>query len=248
MSSYNQKNYEIIQTLFSITYHVLWLFPLYGVSFILNTFWYADIAVEAMAIEKKKYKNEGIKTVDIDLATRLYHELVNVLVIVFFMIQSTLLSLMFRPYVGMISDIIHSSFMYAFFAFTYKWGTDQIDFMHIMGFFDKHFAYFCGFGFCFTITTRIFPGMMSNGVYALSFPILLLLSIKAAPPKEVNISSWEELGRFVLDENKNRTDDHIYSFNYNQYNEDKKRQIGIFSFSVYCIKAIQRYLDQKVKL
>ena len=250
----SSRNSELIQLLFTIIYYAFWLLPLYGISFILNTFWYADIANEAMAIEKKIYKNEGIKTVDIDIATRLYHELINVLVLIFFMIQSFLLSKILVSYIGLFSDIIHKSLMYSFLAFTYKWGTDKIDFMRIMAFFEKHFAYFCGFGFVFTMLTRIFPGMMSSGIYALSFPFLLLLATKASPPKDINIQSFDDFLKSikgydsftVLKYPKN--DDNIYTFDFNMYNQDKNSKIGVFSFSIYCIKAIQIYLEKKIKI
>ena len=248
----SSRNTELIQLLFSTTYYVCWLLPLYGISFILNTFWYSDIATEAMAIEKKIYKNEGIRTFDIDIATRLYHELINVLVLIFFMIQSFVLSQILVSYIGLLSDITHKSFMYSFFAFTYKWGTDKIDFMKIMAFFDKHFAYFCGFGFVFTMLTRIFPGMMSNGVYALSFPILLLLATKASPPKDINIQSFDDFLKYIKDYDRlticSKNDDNIYTFDCNVYTQDKNARTGVFSFSLYCIKAIQVYLEKKIKI
>jgi len=93
---------------------------------------------------------------------------------------------------------------------------------------------------------------MGSGVYALSFPIFLLLSIKAAPPKDIQISGIEDFIGYIIAYDKNKSDKyqrtyaHIYNYDSNAPTE-KKRRFGIFTFSLYFIQAIQKYLEKKIK-
>jgi hypothetical protein len=48
--------------------------------------------------------------------------------------------------------------------------------------FESNWAYYFGFGLLFTILLYTFPGLVNSGVFALFFPLLVLLSVDAAPP------------------------------------------------------------------
>lgn len=88
----------LAKAVIEILYHVLYLYPLYIASFIYNSFYYLDIANDALLIERNMYKNEGVTEPSADLVTRIYNEIINALILLFFIIQSYLLS--FLPYVG----------------------------------------------------------------------------------------------------------------------------------------------------
>jgi len=242
---------EVAQTVFSVIYYVFYLIPLYLISFIYNSFYYADIATEAINIERQIFRNRGINQPQADVLTRIYNEVINALVLIFFILQSFIIS--YIPYIGSILYLFNQSFMYAFFCFTYKWGTDQVDLYKIIAFFDKYFSYFAGFGFVYAVITRIFPGLTGSGVYALLFPIFLLLSIKASPPKDLDINDNEKFVNhlkllFKKDKNESQlvTYDNIDTFNYDEVKMILKAKIGIFTFPQLCIKFVGDLLKKKL--
>lgn len=229
------KHSDIAQIIFSVLYHVLYLIPLYIFSFVVNTFDYMDMATEALTLEQKLFKNRGVTTPAADIVTRIYNEVINALILIFFLIQSFVIS--FFPYFGPIFSLVSQSFMYAFYCFTYKWGTDQVDLYRILAFFEKHFFYFAGFGFVYACITRLFPGIMGGGVYAALFPIFLLLSIKASPPKDLEINSFSQFKthlRLMFKKKKQERPavelDYIHTFNYQEICQEFKSKIGIFTF------------------
>ncbi|OQR81848.1 hypothetical protein THRCLA_11351 [Thraustotheca clavata] len=58
-----------------------------------------------------------------------------------------------------------------------------------------HWAYFAGFGSPFTLATFFAPNFLSKGLFAVFFPVFLLLSITSDPP-EIPISSEYKLPLF----------------------------------------------------
>ena len=247
------RHYEVAQFTFSILYHLIYLLPLYAFSFVINTFDYSDMAVEALTIEGKLFKNRGVTAPDADVPTRIYNEVITALILIFFIIQSMLVS--FIPIFGPVLSLIMQSFMYAFYCFTYKWGTDQGDLYRILAFFEKHFFYFAGFGFVYASVTRLFPGIMGGGVYAALFPIFLLLSIKATPPRELEIKSFQQFKehvRLMFKKKKQERPvieyDYINTFNYQEICNTFKHKLGIFTFPLMGKNFIGSYLNKKLKL
>jgi len=247
------SHYEVAQAIFSILYHLLYLLPLYLFSFIINTFDYSDMATEALTIEGKLFKNRGVTTPDADLPTRLYNEVINALILLFFIIQCFIIS--FTPYLGHILSLVLQSFMYAFYCFTYKWGTDQGDLYKILAFFEKHFFYFAGFGFVYASITRLFPGILGGGIYAALFPIFLLLSIKATPPKDLEIKTFQQFQDHVKMMFKKKKQerpvieyDYISTFNYQEVCQAFRRKWGIFTFPLMAKNFLGSYLGKKINI
>jgi len=247
----SMRQRELAQTIFSILYHLLYLYPLFIGSLLINSFDYMDMAAEALKLEKKVFRNRGVTDPSADVLTRIYNEVINALFLVFFLLQSFVLS--FVPYVGPIISLLSQSFVYAFYCFTYKWGTDQVDLFKILAFFEKHFFYFSGFGFVYAIITRIFPGLMGSAVYAALFPVFLLLSIKASPPRDLKVDSVEEFLNHAKSMFKKKKQDrpvieydYIDTFNYQEFCKSLKNKIGIFIFPLMGINFVGSYLNKKV--
>lgn len=251
------KHWEWAKIIFTILYHLFYLYPLLIGSLLFNSFYYLDISTEALNIERNIFRNRGVRPAAPDIVTRLYNELINLLVIIFYAIQVFLLS--YVPIFGFILYIFTQSFMYAFYCFTYKWGTDQVDLHRILAFFDKYFFYFSGFGFVYasitTILTQIYPSLVGTGVYAAAFPIWLLLSIKASPPKHLEIKSVGEfINHFKAIFMRNSPQrpqieyDYIDTFNYEEARLILKNKIGIFTFPLMLIDFIRSYLAGKVNV
>lgn len=240
---------------YAALYHVFILIPIYMVSFILNTFWYGDIAVEGMQIEIRK-GNKNILPPTSDVATRLYNEVINGVLVGFFFLQAFLVSLI--PVVGEPLRLFHMCFIYAFTAFAYKWGTEAQNFKRIIAFFEDHFAYYCGFGFFFTCMTMIAPGLMSSGVYSLLFPVFELLAIKGTPPTLTQrITNFSQIAEAMRDYEKHsiyqdkpsegKVTQLAYIRNY-QYNPERESGFGVFTFAKFGIELTGDLLRRYYKL
>jgi len=121
---------------------VLWLFPIYSISFILNLLWYQDIADHAFVIH-------GVKVVKAEfswsrwlnsIATAVYQQL---LMLTFFM-QRALIS--WVPLVGSWLAGLHMCWLFAFYAFDYKWTLQNVELEARLSNFESHWAYYTGFG------------------------------------------------------------------------------------------------------
>lgn len=165
--------------------------------------------------------------------------------LVFFIIQSFLVG--FIPIIGPIFAFFSQSFMYAFFCFTYKWGTEDIHIYRVIYFFDRRFFYFAGFGCIYAIITRIFPGLVGSGVYALIFPIFLLLSIKASPPKNTKVNDLAEFTQkfnvTAMLKSEREAMDNITDVEALSLLEKK---LGIFRLSLEGIKFFGAYLNKRL--
>ena len=246
--SQSSSQSELTQTIFSVLYHLFYLYPLYLCSLVINSFDYMDMAAEALSLGRKKSRNKGPSA---DILTRIYNEVINALFLIFFLLQAFILS--YIPYLGPILSLISQSFTYAFYCFTYKWGTDQADLYRILAFFDKHFFYFSGFGFIYAIVTRIFPGLVGSGVYAALFPVFLLLSIRAKPPKDFVLNDLGDLNYHLKmmqgakEERRVVEYDDIDTFDYKGFCLSLKSQIGAFTFPLIGINFVGRFLGSKVQ-
>jgi len=182
---------------------------------------------------------------------------INGVLVGFFFFQAFLVSLI--PVVGEPLRIFHMCFIYAFTAFAYKWGTEAQNFKRIISFFEKHFAYFCGFGFFFTLCTVLSPKLVSSGVYSLLFPIFELLAIKGTPPTvSKRITSFAQIAEAMQDYEKHsiysdkpsegKITKLAYIRNY-QYKPEEDSTFGIFTFAKFGIELtgnmLQKYYYKK---
>ncbi|KAL0585849.1 hypothetical protein ABG067_004383 [Albugo candida] len=149
-------------------YQILWMYPIYCISFILNTIWYQEIADDAYVQMHGKPRITPV----VDM---LRDEMYRAILVGFFLLQTVLSYLI--PVIGPALSFIHLSWLYALYCFEYKWSlagwTLERKLMHL----EKNWAYFAGFGSPFTLATFFVPNFVSKGVFALLFPVFLLLAI-----------------------------------------------------------------------
>lgn len=168
---------ETMELLFSLMYKILWIYPLYSISFILNAIWYQDIADFAYMIKSGVRPNTSF-TFQRWLQS-MAEEVYRTLLITCFMVQVFVMS--FIPVVGKFLAGLHFCWLYALYSFEYKWTLERWSLLARLQFFEDRWAYFAGFGFPAAVVTFAFPKFISAGLFAFSFPMFVLLAIVAVP-------------------------------------------------------------------
>ncbi|KAJ0404172.1 hypothetical protein ATCC90586_008623 [Pythium insidiosum] len=146
-----------------LLYQVLWMYPIYCISFILNTIWYQEIADDA-------YIQQHGKPSPSPVADMIRDELYRAILVAFFLLQTVLSYLI--PVVGPAVSFIHLSWLYSLYCFEYKWSLAGWSLEKRLGHLEQNWAYFAGFGAPFTLATFFVPNFVSKGIFALLFPVV----------------------------------------------------------------------------
>merc|ERR1719478_1629390 len=85
------------------------------------------------------------------------------------------------PYVGTPMAIVLSCFIYAFYSFEYKWALEGVPLTERMEQLETNWVFLLGFGLPFTLATYSFSFFVSGGLYALLFPVNILLATITTP-------------------------------------------------------------------
>lgn len=240
----NIIGYILIQFkwMFTIIYYPLLLIA-YLVSFILSSFWFLDIAEEAISIERRFFENKNFESAKVDNVTRIRNEIIRILLVLLFFVQ--ILVCTYIPYFGNLIELLHYSFLYSLYCFEYKWGTDSY-LQKNLAFFEQNAPYFMGFGFIFALLTKFFPFLLSTGIYAILFPIFLLTAVRATPPAVKNENIKDFVNSFL--EKKPLVYLTIKNFEY----DDEKYQnsdlgYGLFYFCRKGIKGVELLLERLLR-
>ncbi|CAI5728861.1 unnamed protein product [Peronospora destructor] len=158
-----------------LLYQVLWMYPIYCISFILNTIWYQEIADDA-------YLQLHGKPSPAAVTDMIRDEMYRAILVAFFLLQTVLSYLI--PVVGPVMSFIHLSWLYSLYCFEYKWSLAGWSLERRLAHLEHNWAYFAGFGSPFTLATFFVPNFVSKGIFALLFPVFLLLAIACDPVSE----------------------------------------------------------------
>jgi etoposide-induced 2.4 mRNA len=90
------------------------------------------------------------------------------------------------PIVGPIISFIYFCWIYAYYSFEYKWINQGWKLEKRIEYFEERWAYFAGFGFTFTVITFFVDQFLSAGVFALFFPIYIIMANNALPMPRQN--------------------------------------------------------------
>lgn len=153
------------------------MYPIYCISFILNTIWYQEIADDA-------YVQLHGKPSTTPVTDMIRDELYRAIIVAFFLLQTVLSYLL--PVVGPATSFVHLSWLYSLYCFEYKWSLAGWSLERRLAHLEQNWAYFAGFGSPFTLATFFVPNFVSKGIFALLFPVFLLLAIACDPVSEGN--------------------------------------------------------------
>jgi etoposide-induced 2.4 mRNA len=166
-----------IQLFISFIYNILWVYPIYILSFILNSIWYKEIAEEGLRTESKitinKFKNEHkFKSILYQIAG----DGIKLLNMNWFFLQSILVS--YIPYIGNTIYILHLALFHSMCCFDYRWSSQNITWNQRKLIMHSYWPYFLGFGLTPAILQVYIPSFVGTGLYAMIYPIFILLSVK----------------------------------------------------------------------
>jgi len=164
---------DFIATSFSVLYKVFWIYPIYCISFVLNTVMYQEIADSALR-STQRAPVPGIPVLE-----RIIQETWRVLVNLVYLVEMYLLS--YIPIIGPLLYFVHSCWMASIYCFEYGWVHQRWSANARVDYFECHWLYFFGFGFPVSFVSYFCPRFIDAGVFALFFPVFVLTATRAEP-------------------------------------------------------------------
>lgn len=92
----------------------------------------------------------------------------------------------YSQYVTLAVYCVHLSWYYALYAYDYRFSLQHTPLNARLETFETHWSYYCGFGLPSAVLTLVFPKFFNAGVFALTFPVFLILAIIAPPIESTN--------------------------------------------------------------
>lgn len=166
----------------SILYHILWIYPIYCLSFILNTVMYQDLADEAFAISRKCVSDKPRRCVS--LLRRVVDEMFRVLLNFLYILWMHVLYVI--PIIGPALYFVHFCWLASLYAFEYRWVSLKWNTGERLQYLEKHWIYFFGFGFPVSLLCFAMPRFVDTGVFAILFPLFIFTSTMAQPKAAQN--------------------------------------------------------------
>jgi etoposide-induced 2.4 mRNA len=167
-----------VQELTSNFFTVLWLVPMYALSFILNTLWYVEIAEQVF---KQEY---GRMTPITSIAEIIRDEVYRILLMVWLTLQIYGVYALV-PYVGSLYAFVYTSWICAFYCYDYKWTLQGWTIDQRLHVFEEHWVFMLGFGAPCALVTWWLPQFVGYGIYAMVFPLSMILAIISSPVKHL---------------------------------------------------------------
>lgn len=157
---------------------VLWLWPVYGISFVFNLVWYSNFFALGLQVLQKTPMRPT--TWDSEtIGSRVADILVKLTLTLMLLVMATLFY--FIPVIGPLIAFVLTCLLYAFYAFDYRWDANGWKLEQRLDHFHRNYSFFVGFGMPITILSFFMPFFLSNGIFAFLFPLYSLLAIKVKP-------------------------------------------------------------------
>ena len=166
-----------LSSLLLSVFYIVWVYPLYAISFLLNAIWYQDIA--DMAFLTRGHKQHTPPLSFQRWIAAMSEELYRLLLVSLFLVQLSLVSLL--PVVGQPLSVLHLCWLYSLYSFEYKWSLQGWRLETRLDFFERRWSYFAGFGCPAALLGVLFPRLIASGVFAMAFPMFIILAVIAKP-------------------------------------------------------------------
>ena len=177
----------------SWVYYSLWIAPLYIVTFILNTIWYRDIAIDSVEFFSKHVPATKPPSLSPSIAASLPFQIADILL-------RSLFNLVYLGYLTVLAPYrilyaVSLAFLISFNAFEFKYR--QLTFSQKVDLIESHWVYFLSFSIWVAILVTAFPTMIENGLLGVLFPFLLINASSSGPPVPVTVPE-DPLHRWTL--------------------------------------------------
>lgn len=166
----------------SLLFHSLWVAPLFLLSKIVNALWFQDIADTAYKVRK------GRPQLISSISKLIADTLINVLVEVLFLLQSTIVKYLPIPipFASKILYIVHMSLLCSLYAFEYKWFNMGWELHKRLTYIEINWPYFLGFGLPLATLSELPDSFILSGcVFSVLFPLFILSANEATPKVSV---------------------------------------------------------------
>lgn len=154
-------------------FRVLWLAPMLVLSVLLNMVWYNDIAEDA-------FNKKSVRLVKGN-AKSFRDELYRLLLFLVLALQSWVTLNLLPGYIGIPLEFFQSSWTISFYCYDYGWSLAGESLERRLHRFESHWPYMLGFGAPLAILALRLPLFLGYVVYALCFPICMILAIENEP-------------------------------------------------------------------
>ncbi|CAG8556633.1 19966_t:CDS:10, partial [Cetraspora pellucida] len=169
---------SILDTIVALTYQLLWVYPIFVLSFVLNAMWYQEIADRAYRLYHGRPPINSNRTYPRALKV-IADEIYRALLFMNYLMVATIVYVI--PVIGPIMSFMYFCWIYAYYSFEYKWINQGWSLEQRIGYFEERWSYFAGFGFMFTVITFFVDQFLSAGVFALLFPLYIIMANNALP-------------------------------------------------------------------
>ena len=157
------------ELLSSAIFHILWLYPVYCLSFILNAAWYQEVADEA----QRHFSPTGAGAQGgLGFLKIVRDEIFRLLLVIGFVIQASVLSAAPAP-LGPVMQFACYSWLFSFYCFEYGWAAKGWRLLRRTRHFERNWLFYLGFGVPGAAATTFLPMLVSGGIYALIFPLFI---------------------------------------------------------------------------
>ncbi|KAI9179541.1 hypothetical protein H9P43_004869 [Blastocladiella emersonii ATCC 22665] len=181
--------FAVVDTAVHILYHVFWVYPVYALSFVLNSMWYTDIARRSLDIRQAQLRTLGRGNADAppasprvrkkwtqNIVDELYRGLLSVVHL------SVAMVAYFAPALGPVLSFALTSWMYAMYSFEYKWASQGWSLEARLRHMEERWPYYLGFGLPTTALTFYGNPIVTGAVFALLFPLYIITATMTTPP------------------------------------------------------------------
>ncbi|EDV99094.1 etoposide-induced protein 2.4 [Drosophila grimshawi] len=165
-----------LHPILSLIFGMMWVLPIFMLSKVVSSLWFADIANAAYRV--RKGRPQLIPGISKLVADFLFSMVVQML----FLVQSMLVNLVPVKYVGSSLCFIHLCLLYSLYSFEYKWFNMGWELHRRLTYIEKNWPYFFGFGIPLTVLTNMSSSLIvSSCIFSIFFPLFILSGNEAKP-------------------------------------------------------------------
>ena len=169
----NNSVVEAVRYWTELVYYVFWIFPVYLLSFVLNAFWYQDIASDSIRVYPLKRPTPvSSSTLTGDIAEAIHRAIFNICFLMYLVLVQR----------WRLIYLVNLSWLIAFNAFEYKWINEKMTFETKLQIVESNWIYFIAFGFPLAVISFQFPSIIENGLISVAFPFLLMMAASTPNP------------------------------------------------------------------
>ncbi|KAI7846132.1 hypothetical protein COHA_000393 [Chlorella ohadii] len=165
-------------------YHVLWLFPAYLISFLVNCIWYNEIAELVVAAAQRRAlqqraARQGAMLVPGAAEGAVVKEVYRAALFSVFFGQVLLAGAL--PRIGPALNFLLLSWLYALYCFDYKWALHSVQLQQRIAYFERHWAFFLGFGAATVLPMALTSFYVGAALVGVLFPLWIMMACDSNP-------------------------------------------------------------------